>query len=288
MSYNTGTLINAPGKYLECGQGRNIWNEEWGNYHWDEITNGTRNNDNACFGSEDYIKVLPNTTYYFRSSTDNFFYILFYDNDKNYLNSYLYIVTNNTFNTPENCEYITFYSFLSYGTTYNHDICINVSDTNFNGTYVSYIAPKVIDTGSEVLRSAGSIYDYKIPDGTITRRVGRVDLGTLNWTYDGNKRFKASLLNSANTHIDYSTTLNNTTCPLYTASADIWGNDIGNYILGISGYDLYIRNTSYTDAAAFKAAMSGVILYYELETPTTEQGTSFQEDITINDYSYML
>lgn len=30
---------------------------------------------------------------------------------------------------------------------------------------------------------------------------------------------------------------------------------------------LRIKNTAYTDAAAFKAAMSGVMLYYELATP---------------------
>lgn len=34
----------------------------------------------------------------------------------------------------------------------------------------------------------------------------------------------------------------------------------------VNGY-IYVNDTSYTDATAFKQAMQGVMLYYELETP---------------------
>ena len=54
-----------------------------------------------------------------------------------------------------------------------------------------------------------------------------------------------------------------------------------------SAFRLYIKDTSYTDAATFKTAMSGVYLYYELATPTTEQGTPFTESVKIDDFGSM-
>ncbi len=293
LSYNTGTLINATGRYLECGQGRNLWDEEWGNYLWDETDNGIRKNNNGCFGCNDFINVSSNTTYYFRASTASF-YILFYDNNKNYL-SHIYIVSNGTFNTPANCRYITFYSYNSYGTTYNHDITISLYYTPGQGgegydKYYQYIAPKVVDTGNEILRSAGSIYDYKTPDGTITRRVGRVDLGTLDWEYNANYTVFLSS-NIPDLWYNGSGSTQKMICSKYVtsneSSSDSPDKTIYPRIVGVEK-SVGVKDSAYTDAATFKAAMSGVILYYELETPTTEQGTSFQEDITINDYSYML
>ena len=46
-----------------------------------------------------------------------------------------------------------------------------------------------------------------------------------------------------------------------------------------SSAEAFVRDDDYTDAASFKSAMSGVMLYYELATPTTEQGTAFAENI---------
>jgi hypothetical protein len=50
---------------------------------------------------------------------------------------------------------------------------------------------------------------------------------------------------------------------------------------------IQVRDTSYSTAAAFKTAMSGVYLYYELATPTTEQGTAFAENIPCDDFGSM-
>ena len=47
---------------------------------------------------------------------------------------------------------------------------------------------------------------------------------------------------------------------------------------------LYVRDLDYTDAAAFKTAMSGVLLYYELATPQTiELGTITPPNIAPGD-----
>ena len=118
------------------------------------------------------------------------------------------------------------------------------------------------------------------------KRVGTVDLGTLSWNYNSTyKRFGASFTiggaagGGANTKA-------NIICPIYS-------NETGNHAYSgpDGGYDkcislyiatFYICDSSYTDATAFKAAMSGVILNYELATPTR---TVIAENLTFEEVS---
>lgn len=116
----------------------NIWDEKWGNYIYREDQTGQRQNNVNAIGCENYIKVLPNTTYYFKSNVANpNMYVLYYDSNKTLL-SFVFGKWNKTLTTPSNCAYITWYSYNSYGTTYKNDICINVSDPAINGNYYPY------------------------------------------------------------------------------------------------------------------------------------------------------
>lgn len=108
-------------------------------------------------------------------------------------------------------------------------------------------------------KSAGTACDV-IRQTDTDRVIGVVDLGTLTWTYS-NTRFKATL-NRPNGTMNllctlYQPTSLSTTAPDKTIYA---GSYYGANIIAI--YD-----SAYTDAATFKAAMSGVYLYYELATP---------------------
>lgn len=128
-----------------------------------------------------------------------------------------------------------------------------------------------VDTGSEVLRSAGAVADEKTPDGTITRRVGVVDLGTVNWVYDaGDTRFYFSGLDYKRPE---SNAEGNAICS-YFVNVKLSNLIDKSICLHSNGY-VYAKDSSYTSGAALKTAMSGVYLYYELATPTTEQGTAF-------------
>lgn len=98
------------------------------------------------------------------------------------------------------------------------------------------------------------------------KRVGKVDLGTLEYRYDPNTiRFIANL---ADVSIKDKNDKFNCISTFYTAtSGDIF--DDSNETDLIIRVDenvnqIYIRNLSYADATTFKNAMSGVILYYEL------------------------
>lgn len=110
------------------------------------------------------------------------------------------------------------------------------------------------------IKSAGTAYDELIP-AKATKRIGAVDLGTLNWTYDSNSLAFSSIAFP-------STVSQNGVCNMYnvlltyTSIANIKDKE-----LEIVNRTIFLKNSTYTDANAFKTAMSGVMLYYELATP---------------------
>lgn len=118
------------------------------------------------------------------------------------------------------------------------------------------------------LKYDGDVYKS---DGTVTRRYGIVDLGTLNW-------------NAGTDNVFYSTGLTNKApgnfnilCPQYSTTTAV--STSGMQDKECKGHatsaNIYIRDTAYSDKTAFKTAMSGVYLVYELATPTTETTDPF-------------
>ena len=119
--------------------------------------------------------------------------------------------------------------------------------------------------------SAGTAKNYvDYENKRYVQCVQSVDLGTLTWTKGESVSFKTHHLAGQKLTKSYSIAPN-FICPKYSTKTqnESWGK---TSITGISatsnvgGY-IYVNDTSYTDATAFKQAMSGVILYYELATP---------------------
>jgi hypothetical protein len=100
-----------------------------------------------------------------------------------------------------------------------------------------------------------------------------IDLSTLNWIYRTDTEypiFQASLQKYAKSY--ESGTIPNILCSHYptTDSTSISRAGGDKHIsISLDGYRVYVQNSSYTDATAFKTAMQGVQLRYELATPTT-------------------
>ena len=106
-------------------------------------------------------------------------------------------------------------------------------------------------------------------NGTVTRRYGIVDLGTLEWTHNSSGYFrftdKLEIIKAENSIIT-------SVCSKYqirTFNSWIYSKIDKTAAAGNDGR-LYVYDDSYTDAATFKTAMSGVMLVYELATQTTE------------------
>ena len=234
---------------------QNIWDEEWESGSIDSAT-GVKYAYANAIRSENFIPIFPNTAYFYKSSLGCAVY--YYDADKKYLGQSYYgsVSANTLFTTPAGAYYML---FRILATTYNNDICINIS-SSFNGQY----EPHGVLTITGGLKSAGSVYD-EIVGNKYIKRVGSVDLGTLDWYYNSNDAFFYAYV-GGKIHASHRV---NIICPKYVTASDTSTNAMSDKQVGCSGTDarVYVKDSEYTNVTAFKAAMSGVMLYYELETP---------------------
>lgn len=147
--------------------------------------------------------------------------------------------------------------------------------------------PEAIKALSGYGWSAGTARNYvDYENKRYVQCVNSVDLGTLPWEKGESVSFKTHHLAGQKLTKSYSIAPN-FICPKYSTKTqnESWGK---TSITGISatsnvnGY-IYVNDTSYTDAAAFKQAMSGVMLYYELKTPiVTDISTMIPDDFLRN------
>lgn len=121
------------------------------------------------------------------------------------------------------------------------------------------------------------IADYvDVERGKRIKMVGEVDLGSLDWTYMTRyTAFAANVSGKADGQ--------NMLCSMYINYGIANLSSMPDmYICANSrGEQFFIKNSKYTDADAFKQAMSGAMLYYELATPeeidlTTEEIKAFE------------
>ena len=293
--YNTGTLESVK-PTAHVTRGVNQWDEEWevGMYNY---SNGVKQASSDNIRNKNIIPVIPNAAYYISNSgkgtaTVGFYVFLWYDKDGNYLSySGSQISKNGFVPVPENAYYLNFYVSTLYGTTYTNDICINISDANINGKYfpadhhtysISELElrgyPTVVDGE---LRFDG---DIRKPNGQVTRKYGVVDLGTLTWTkgaesrWDVGYEFYANISGMQTSTTKYITSkYESSTVVGATAVLNKYGSGVNKLAYTASDTKLYIVDSSYTDATALKASLSGVYLVYELATPTTETAPTFAD-----------
>lgn len=277
--YNEGELLSLNPTGVKS-VGFNLWDEEWEVGTYDTSTGQKIANSNMI-RSKNRIEVFPDTIYYINTNV----ILYFYDTNESYI-SYSGRDDNGNFTTPSNCRYVRFRITSDYGTTYNNDICINLSDSSRNGTYepykestldLSWIKSIKDNNDNQLfpygLLSAGSVHD-EVGDNYAIKRIGSVDLGTLNWQtrttlQSGKMRFEVALPDVVKTG-GYDVA--NLLCTKYNAisGADVYSNVTGISAISIgNGLSIYDENFATETKEAFKTAMQGVMLYYELAEPIT-------------------
>ena len=298
--YNAGELISVSGLQSHDMVGFNQWDEEWVNGFIDG--NGAFVSRTDIVGSKNAIPVLPSTRYYFKRPGTA--YITFWRKPAAYneLNAEDFIsrISRNEgiveFLTPSDCHAIHFNMLNTYGNSYKHDICINLSHNGSrNGKYEPYakhsypLDSSLTLRGIPKLSADNQLYfdgDEYLPEGKVNRRYGVVDLGTLTWAIsDG--LFYAVLNDRYENNVSGSGVCS--TYPFYGRRR--WGTLVNElpdkqfaFTTDSAKKYIIIKNSTYSDAAAFKTAMSGVMLVYELATPTEETAEPYNEVQLVDDW----
>ena len=140
--------------------------------------------------------------------------------------------------------------------------------------------------------SAGTAKNYvDYENKRYVQCVGNMDLGTLDWKFNTTSAVGNHFYAPAK-HLNFKylgafgTTIYNALCSKYRTVARS-SNVFVDKTLTIDGVtvvsQIQVKDTAYTDATAFKQAMSGVILYYELANPIiTDISTLIPDDFLRN------
>lgn len=150
-----------------------------------------------------------------------------------------------------------------------------------DGKYHEYFSETLTLSSPLTLRGVDDVYCDKfylqgdnLSSGVVLRRFAEVDLGTLTWTATTESNTFYSSGNSWSLPIQKGTNYilcsNYSSLPTSTGVANMTDKSI---ICAVDGI-VYVKDSSYTDVATFKTAMSGVKLVYELATKTSETITT--------------
>lgn len=281
-AYNEGELISTTADEIKS-VGFNAWDEERASGYFDSV--GTWRDDQIV-SSKNPIPLLEGEKYYCSNASKSPLYATFWESYAESGKTSSGVVgtrteiSNRVFTIPLGAKYMHFNCGAAYGPTYNNDICIHLVHTGYrNGEYEPYEEFRRSLPISEIkdsegnalfpngLLSAGSVYD-EITATKAIKRIGMVDMGSLTWYYDSNlKRFNAVISNVLSTNAWAAQLV----CPIASSYGPVESNKIPNFKMGLYLTRIYIRCDLYdleeNPAAAFKAAMSGVMLYYELAGP---------------------
>ena len=278
-AYDAGSLQSVQTSARKV-VGFNQWDEEPRNGYYG--TDGTFIANSSYVANKNPITVIPSTQYNITSLSGRIGRICWYDAN----NAFLSTATNGSTSTqwavtsPANARYLNFDMAGAYGGTYKNDICINISDASRNGTYELYesksypLDSDLVLRGIPKLDSGNNLYydgDVYQADGTVTRRYGIVDLGSLSWTYNSATSTPVFFADVSGAKTGDTNVI---LCPGYQFEPSFWNTSGKNKCAAFSS-KLNISNADYTNADTFKTAMSGVYLVYELATPTTAEADPF-------------
>lgn len=265
--------------------GFNQWDEQTADGYWND--DGTMTVSSAFICCKNKIPVFPGQTYYIQRPSANInIYTRGYDADG--INGIsLSLPGTNLLAIPDGIYFIAFAVQKSqYGSTYNNDICINLSDPARNGTYEPYWSSQrtipAVTYFPDGMRSAGSVYDELTETQAITR-VGA-------YTFTGDETVDIS--NWRPTEGTYACLFpliipdRKTYAPGVVPNAVMVGLDADSYS-NIYGGSIGFTMSSALDELRYSfiirvptsiastntellAWLAGKTLYYELATPTTQ------------------
>lgn len=298
--YNAGEIVSA-GTESIVEQGRNLWDEVW---KVGTISSSSGNNEGstAAIYSENYIPIIPNSTYifvYVGSAKFENVKTRFYDHSKKYIgyndNNGQTVYPNKSFITPSNAFYVRFTLPPDYGNVYKTDIALIAGSSGAYTPYHRnvYPIPEAIRNLPGYGWSAGTARNYvDYENKRYVQCVSSVDLGTVNWAINSasivGEHFYGFIDSAKFKRLGaFTTTVHNILCSKYVTVARNSSVFVDKTITldgdSTAVSQIQVKDTAYTDAVTFKQAMQGVILYYELANPIiTDISTLIDDDFLRN------
>lgn len=289
--YNTGEIISAGTEEI-VEQGANLY------YGTDMLKVGS---DTYEYIANSYrckaIKLKPDTTYTLSFTSDKTSEITLLMNVNAIVNSGQYFDFRKTTHTrsyrtgDDGCLYVGVYA--GNGNVASADVVkrlseckIMISESDTPITYApyhrnEYHIPEAIRNLPGYGWSAGTARNYvDYENKKYVQCVNSVDLGTKNWRMYKDGDYTPFFYLNAVSDIRGGTS--NFLCPKYQyVKIGVTDSASGLYVL--ENTTVRVRDTAYTDAATFKQAMQGVILYYELANPIiTDISTLIPDDFLRN------
>lgn len=297
IPYTEGEIVPMKAESI-VSRGRNLWDEEWENAYF---PNGIKVVQRQSIGSKNLIPVKDVVRLCLYSKSAAQLFVNYYDKDGNFIpNLPVYsdggrqclILVNHIayINIPSGVEYMRFslYSGTYDYTPYRYDTCLSIPDS-MDGTYTPYREPvtypfnlsDIVDADGNQLfpnglngigEDYGTGYVYvgdEISDKAY-KRVGVVNLGNLNWDANDGRfysPFDMPRYPNANGY--------RCLCVNFVRrnGNEIWNKNVEGISVCPSAVSstprLYVYDSRYSNMSTseFKAAMQGVLLYYELAEP---------------------
>ena len=262
--------------------GINVWDGQWEVGQIEDTTGAKFTGNRVC--SKNYIRCLPNTTYYFYYGGTNYSWnavVYAYDANKNYLGftaqtRFTISSAVKTFTTTADTHYLMFQIHPDYGTTYNNNVSINYPSTETGyHAYEGEIYPITFPS------SAGTVYGGTLTvnkDGTGTLVVDKKQTLIKNETWTANPEYERLYATINDINVYPFTRQNPLICSAYQTIADRRGiQQVPNMSIYAAGEDnpgvekrIYIKDIDKcSDATTFVTAMGNEQIVYELATPIT-------------------
>lgn len=281
--HNVGEIISA-GTESVVEQGKNLWDEVW-EKNTISYDTGLDASNPTVIRSKNYTPIIPNSTYIFAYTGSTKFgnvKVRFYDHSKNYIggdsksgDTY----PNKLFITPSGAFYVRFTLPTEYGNVYKNDIALIAGSSGDYTPYHrnEYPIPETIRNLPGYGWSAGTARNYiDYENKKYYQCVQSVDLGTVNWAINSTsivgEHFYGFIDSAKFKRLgQFGSTVHNILCSKYiTVARNV--NVFVDKTITLDGdstrvSQIQVKDTAYTDAATFKQAMQGVMLYYELAEP---------------------